>query len=81
MDSGFRRGTDVVKALCMGASCVFVGRLALWSLACEGSRGAEKMIKILEDDMKMALMLMGCPKVKDLDESYLVTKQNPYAKL
>jgi len=47
VDGGFRRATDVIKALCMGATHVFLGRMVLWSLASEGQRGVEKMLEMM----------------------------------
>ncbi|CAN8007793.1 unnamed protein product [Ixodes pacificus] len=59
VDGGVRRGTDVVKALALGAKAVFVGRPALWGLAYNGETGVRKMLAILREELDRALALMG----------------------
>jgi isopentenyl diphosphate isomerase/L-lactate dehydrogenase-like FMN-dependent dehydrogenase len=61
VDGGIRRGSDVVKALALGARAVLVGRPALWGLACDGEAGARRVLELLRDEVATALALCGCP--------------------
>jgi isopentenyl diphosphate isomerase/L-lactate dehydrogenase-like FMN-dependent dehydrogenase len=60
MDGGVRRGTDVVKALALGAKAVMVGRPVLWGLAVDGETGVRRVLELLRDEMLLALVLLGC---------------------
>ncbi len=60
LDGGVRRGTDVVKALALGAAAVAVGRPALWGLAVDGAAGVVRVLEILRDELDLALALCGC---------------------
>jgi isopentenyl diphosphate isomerase/L-lactate dehydrogenase-like FMN-dependent dehydrogenase len=60
MDSGIRRGTDVVKALALGAQAVLAGRAPLWGLAVDGSNGVERVLELLREEIQLALALCGC---------------------
>ncbi|KAF7596964.1 hypothetical protein BBP40_011330 [Aspergillus hancockii] len=60
------RGTDVVKALCLGAKAVGIGRPALWGLAARGKEGVEQTLQILPDEIKTCMRLLGAKSVKDL---------------
>jgi L-lactate dehydrogenase (cytochrome) len=71
MDGGIRRGTDIVKALCLGARAVLVGRAYAYGLAAGGYHGVKKAIQILSEDVERTMRLLGCPSVSDLDESYI----------
>lgn len=71
MDGGIRRGGDVVKALCLGARAVLVGRAYAYGLAAAGYPGVERAIKILRTDVERTLRLLGCRSVKELDKSYV----------
>jgi isopentenyl diphosphate isomerase/L-lactate dehydrogenase-like FMN-dependent dehydrogenase len=66
VDSGFRRGTDVVKALAMGARAVAIGRPYLWGLAAFGQPGVERVLAILQGELRSVMMQMGAPSLKDL---------------
>jgi 4-hydroxymandelate oxidase len=70
-DGGIRRGTDVVKALALGARAVMVGRPALWGLAVGGAEGAQRVIEILLGELDLALALCGSPRAADLDHSFV----------
>ena len=59
-DGGVRRGTDVVKALALGADAVLVGRPVLWGLACAGQAGVERVLELLRKETELALALLGC---------------------
>ncbi|HEY5429074.1 MAG TPA: alpha-hydroxy acid oxidase [Solirubrobacteraceae bacterium] len=71
VDGGIRRGTDVVKALALGARAVLVGRPLTWGLALGGARGAQHVLEILLDELRNALVLSGCPRAADLDRNYV----------
>lgn len=66
VDSGFRRGTDIYKALAMGATAVCVGRAYLWGLAAFGQPGVEKVLDILRAELAMVMGQMGTPSLKDI---------------
>jgi len=60
LDGGIRRGTDVVKALALGAQAVLAGRAPLWGLVCDGEAGARHVLELLRDEILLALKLVGC---------------------
>jgi len=70
-DSGFRRGTDIVKALALGADAVMTGRATLYGLAAGGEAGAARAITILEEETRRTLGLLGCRSVADLDRDHI----------
>jgi 4-hydroxymandelate oxidase len=72
IDSGFRRGTDIVKALCMGAKGVAVGRPYLWGLGAFGQPGVEAVLQILRTELRVAMQQIGAPTLKDLKPSMIV---------
>ena len=59
LDSGVRRGSDVVKALALGARATLIGRPALWGLACGGAAGVEEVLRILQVEAELCLALLG----------------------
>jgi L-lactate dehydrogenase (cytochrome) len=71
VDGGIRRGGDVVKAFCLGARAVLVGRAYAWGLGAAGGPGVARAIEILRADIVRTLRLLGCPSVGALDASYL----------
>lgn len=71
MDGGIRRGTDIAKALCMGARAVLCGRAYAYGLAAAGEPGVDRAIEILRVDLERTLRLLGCPSVNELDRSYV----------
>jgi len=71
MDGGIRRGTDIAKALCMGARAVLCGRAYAYGLAAAGEAGVDRAIEILRVDLDRTLRLLGCSSVKQLDRSYV----------
>jgi len=71
VDGGFLRGTDVVKAIAMGAQCVGVGRLECLGLAAAGPPGLVRALELLEDEIRIALGLLGAGSLSALDRSYL----------
>jgi L-lactate dehydrogenase (cytochrome) len=76
LDGGVRRGTDVLKALALGARCVFVGRPAMYGLAVGGEAGAARALELLRREIDVDLALLGCPDVAGLNPDYL-TPENP----
>jgi isopentenyl diphosphate isomerase/L-lactate dehydrogenase-like FMN-dependent dehydrogenase len=66
VDSGFRRGTDIVKALAMGARAVCVGRPYLWGLGAFGQAGVERVLGLLHGEMRAVMMQVGAPSLKHL---------------
>jgi len=69
MDGGIRRGSDVVKALCLGAEAVLIGRAYAYGLAVAGRVGVLRAIEIIRSDLERTLRLLGCASVNDLDVS------------
>ncbi|HVR98477.1 MAG TPA: alpha-hydroxy acid oxidase [Thermoanaerobaculia bacterium] len=66
MDGGVRRGTDILKALALGARTVLVGRPVLWGLAAGGEAGAARVLRLLRDELDLAMALAGAPTVADV---------------
>jgi L-lactate dehydrogenase (cytochrome) len=73
LDGGVRRGPDIVKALCLGASVVLCGRAFAYGLAAAGEAGVARAIEILRADVDRTLRLLGCRSVAELDRSYVST--------
>jgi L-lactate dehydrogenase (cytochrome) len=71
LDSGIRRGSDIVKALCLGAKAVLVGRAYAYGLGAGGEAGVARAIQILRNDVIRTLKLLGCDAVAKLDRSYV----------
>jgi L-lactate dehydrogenase (cytochrome) len=71
LDGGVRRGSDVVKALCLGARAVMVGRAYAYGLGAAGGAGVARAIEILRGDFIRTLKLLGCASITELDESYV----------
>jgi isopentenyl diphosphate isomerase/L-lactate dehydrogenase-like FMN-dependent dehydrogenase len=71
MDGGVRRGTDIVKAICLGARAVLIGRAYAYGLAAAGHAGVTRALEILREDVDRTLRLLGCPSVAQLDGSYI----------
>jgi 4-hydroxymandelate oxidase len=67
VDGGIRRGTDIVKALALGARAVLVGRPCLWGLAVDGENGVKSALKLLRAELSSAMILCGCPSVHAVD--------------
>jgi 4-hydroxymandelate oxidase len=71
MDGGIRRGTDVVKALALGANAALVGRPALWGLAVGGAEGVERVLTLLRDELQLALALCGCRSPDEVTRAHV----------
>ncbi|KAM9315652.1 2-Hydroxyacid oxidase 1 [Gastrophryne carolinensis] len=80
LDGGVRKGTDVLKALALGARAVFIGRPALWGLAYQGEEGVKEVLNILRQEFKLAMALSGCCSVNDIDRS-IVRKNHICSKM
>jgi 4-hydroxymandelate oxidase len=75
LDGGIRRGTDVLKALALGARAVCIGRPYLWALAANGEAGVRDVLRILRDELSLAMALSGRPTIPSVDRS-LVSRQS-----
>ncbi len=71
MDGGVRRGGDIVKAICLGARAVLIGRAYAYGLAAAGQPGVARAIEILRSDVERTLRLLGCPSIAALDRSLI----------
>ena len=71
MDGGVRRGSDIVKALCLGARAVLIGRAYAYGLAAAGQAGVTRAIEILRADVERTMRLLGCGAVSELNRSYV----------
>ena len=71
MDGGIRRGSDIVKAVCLGARAVLIGRAYAYGLAVAGEAGVSRALQILASDVERTLRLLGCPSVGELNSSYV----------
>jgi len=71
VDGGIRRGSDVLKAIALGARAVLVGRPILWGLCVAGESGPLQVLEILRRELDEAMLLCGCPKLSDIDRSLL----------
>ena len=69
VDGGIRRGTDVLKALALGATAAAIGRPQLWGLAAAGEEGVSRVLAALSDELALAMALSGCPAVSRIDRS------------
>ena len=74
LDGGIRRGTDVIKALSLGATAVMIGRAYLFGLGAGGEAGVDRALQLLSAEIKRNLMLIGCASVKQLGRKYLRIK-------
>ena len=72
VDSGFRRGSDVIKALALGANAVFIGRSTLYGTAVGGEAGATRAINLFYEEIDRVMALLGCRNVAGLNRDYLV---------
>ncbi len=66
LDSGVRRGTDVLKALALGANAVLIGRAFMWGLAAGGETGVSRVLAMLRNELELAMALCGCRSVAEI---------------
>jgi isopentenyl diphosphate isomerase/L-lactate dehydrogenase-like FMN-dependent dehydrogenase len=71
VDSGFRRGTDIFKALALGADAVCIGRAYIWGLAAFGQAGVEKVLEMLDAELRMVMGQLGAPSVADIGAKHI----------
>jgi L-lactate dehydrogenase (cytochrome) len=71
MDGGVRRGSDIAKALALGAKAVLIGRAYAYGMAAAGEAGVTRALEILRADLERTMILLGCDDVTALDRSYL----------
>ncbi|KAJ5279317.1 oxidoreductase [Penicillium angulare] len=83
IDGGIRSGTDIFKALALGAECCWVGRPMLWGLAYKGQEGVELMIDILYQEFRRCMQLAGCKSISEINSLHLgvVRSDGPLARL
>jgi 4-hydroxymandelate oxidase len=72
VDGGIRRGTDILKALALGARAVLVGRPVIWGLAVDGVAGVQHVLELLGNELALAMALAGCPDLEAMDRSLVV---------
>lgn len=72
VDGGFRRGTDVLKALALGARAALIGRPYLWGLAAAGAPGVERVLNLLREELALSMALAGVPSIATIDRSLVV---------
>ena len=77
LDSGVRRGSDIVIALCLGADYVFAGRPTLYGVAAAGEEGARKVLDIVATEIDLVMAMVGCTATRDLNETFLTRNDTP----
>jgi L-lactate dehydrogenase (cytochrome) len=77
LDGGVRRGTDVVKALALGATACMAGRAYLYGLGAGGEAGVSRAFDLLDDEIRRDLALVGCPRAEDLDRTFVGPAAGP----
>ncbi|KAG9443666.1 hypothetical protein H6P81_015006 [Aristolochia fimbriata] len=75
-DGGIRRGTDVFKALALGAKAVMVGRPVIYGLATRGEAGVVRVMQMLKDELELTMALAGCPTLKDITRRHVTTESD-----
>ena len=71
VDGGIRRGTDVLKALALGANAALTGRAVLWGLAAEGEEGAARVLELLRAELETGLKLLGCTSPAEVTRAHV----------
>jgi isopentenyl diphosphate isomerase/L-lactate dehydrogenase-like FMN-dependent dehydrogenase len=71
VDGGIRRGTDILKAIAMGATAAAIGRPQLWGLAAGGQEGVERVLELLRDELSLSMALAGCRSIAEIDASLI----------
>ncbi|GMQ08071.1 hypothetical protein CsSME_00051976 [Camellia sinensis var. sinensis] len=78
IDGGVRHGTDIFKALALGAQAVMIGRPVLYGLAAKGENGVRRVIEMLKDELELTMALSGCLTVKDITRSHVRTEYDRF---
>ncbi|ERN05564.1 hypothetical protein AMTR_s00007p00266650 [Amborella trichopoda] len=78
LDGGIRRGTDIFKALALGAQAVLIGRPVVYGLAANGESGVNKVMKMLRDELELTMALAGCCSLKEITRSHVQTEQDGF---
>ncbi|XP_072032432.1 2-Hydroxyacid oxidase 1-like [Amphiura filiformis] len=81
LDGGVRKGTDILKALALGAKAVFIARPVIWGLACNGQEGVKRVLDILKDELSLAMALSGCTSIEDISRDILQRQSQYTARL
>ncbi|XP_041329890.1 hydroxyacid oxidase 1 isoform X2 [Pyrgilauda ruficollis] len=81
LDGGVRKGTDVLKALALGAKAVFVGRPVLWGLAYQGEEGVKEVLQMLKEEFRLAMALTGCRRVEEIGRTLIRRHQGLFSKI
>ncbi|KAL2771952.1 hydroxyacid oxidase 2 isoform 3, partial [Daubentonia madagascariensis] len=71
LDGGVRTGNDVLKALALGAKCIFLGRPILWGLACKGEHGVREILNILKNEFCISMTLTGCRSIAEINRNLI----------
>ena len=71
MDGGIRRGTDIIKAIALGANAVLIGKSICFGLGCGGAEGVAKVLEILKTEFEMAMALTGRATIGSIDSSVI----------
>jgi 4-hydroxymandelate oxidase len=79
MDGGIRRGTDMLKALALGARAVLIGRPVIWGLVVNGEEGVRDVFRILQEELTLAMRLAGCPSIASINRSLVKVGGPEYA--
>ncbi|GJN10270.1 hypothetical protein PR202_ga28349 [Eleusine coracana subsp. coracana] len=79
LDGGVRRGTDVFKALALGAAGVFVGRPVVFSLAAEGEAGVRNVLRMMREEFELTMALSGCTCLADITRRHIITEADKLA--
>lgn len=81
MDGGVTLGTDVFKAIALGASLVFMGRPALWGLAVNGQAGVQEVLNVIKSELEITMSICGTPAIEDITRDMVVHKSFYASKL
>lgn len=81
LDGGVTLGTDVMKAIALGASMVFMGRPALWGLAVNGQSGVEEVLQLMKSELEISMSICGTPSIQDITRDMVVHESFYISKL
>jgi 4-hydroxymandelate oxidase len=76
LDGGIRRGTDILKAIALGASAVLIGRPFIYGLATAGALGVAHVLRLLRDELEVAMALTGCRTLADITPDVLIANNS-----